>query len=347
MEAWEQELREELSGLPDEEVEELVSFLKSPDWVETMSRNGGDPYSRDAITVAKRETKIGLTDGRSGRPMSRDDRAASEVSLGPLDDLTGRNARVAEERARQARRDAMGAIDDLEQYVPTHEQLAGDPYEEYGRSVAAQAQADPANIRAQRLALDQLAGVASQRGLTSADREAISQGNDLIAQSLRGQREASLQDLRERGMAGSGAELAALFGGAQSGAQAMAAQSAEINRAAQSRALQAMQASGALAGQARGQSFQERYSRGRAADEVNRANTGLRNAYRDNQRGAHRDVYDIRERQAALRTGQYNQAAQAHQQRAQQSRQQQGQIIGTGIQLAKGFGGGSDDEEDR
>jgi hypothetical protein len=276
--------------------------------------------------------------------------------VGPvIDDVSGQGAAREAEAAEAARLKAMGAVDTLEGYTPGFSQLRGDPYEMesanrlgmlLGDSRAGQAQSDPRDRAAQRAALTQLQEI-GRGGLTAADKAALGAGNDMVAQSLRGQREASLQDLRARGMGGSGAEVAALFGGQQSGANAMAQQSASVLNAAQQRGLQALQAGGSLAGQMRGQGFGEQFQRGQAVDAFNRDNVAYRrgvqernvgrsNRYTDNTTGAHRDMYGIRERQAAMRTGQYNQEAQDAERRRQESEGRRAGYVTGGMKLLKG-----------
>lgn len=255
--------------------------------------------------------------------------------VGPVvDDVTGAGASRETEAANRAREGAMGVVDKLEGQQPTWSQLAGPGYKNetaiaLGDSQAAGAQADPMAIEAQRRALQQMQEV-SRGGLTDADRAGIEQGNTAVATQLRGQREASLQDLRARGAAGGGAELAALFGGAQGGAAAMAQSTNDVNRQAQARALQAMQASGNMGSQMRSQSFGEQFNRGQAADLFTRSNVedqrnvrgrnvDRRNQHIDNQRDAYQQQFGNRRDMAAMRTGQYNQQAQDAEQRRRDS----------------------------
>lgn len=272
-----------------------------------------------------------------------------------IGDLFGSNERQAGREAAQAREQSMGVVDKLEGQQPTWNQLAGGPYENesalrsgmlLGDSQAAGAQADPMAIEAQRRALQQMQDV-SRGGLTDADRAAIEQGNTAVATQLRGQRDASLQDLRARGAGGGGAELAALFGGAQGGAQAMAAQQTDIQRQAQQRALQAMQSSGQMGSQMRQQSFGEQFNRGQAADLFTRSNTeyqrgvqqrnvGRQNQRMDNQRDAYQQQFGNRRDMAAMRTNQYDQSAADAQAKAARSAQKTGQLYGAGAAIAKG-----------
>lgn len=270
---------------------------------------------------------------------------------------SGAGARVAEQDQRTAEQRAQAEIDRIGA-APTIDQLTG---REYGRETALQldpsqgaaAQADPLAIAAQRRALEQMQGVADQAGLTSADRQGTQAANTAVLQQQAGQRQAQQAQLRAQGMAGSGNELRAMFGGDQ-GASAMGTQGAAIQQQAQLRALQALQGTGTVSGQMRGQSFDESLKRGASADDrtvwnaLNRQDVGMRNVNAqnqriDNQRQAYRDRFGIQEQTAALKTGQQDWAgAQKAAAEAASSRRKQNYIAG-GAALTKSL---LDDEDD-
>lgn len=124
--------------------------------------------------------------------------------------------------------------------------------------------------------------------------------NDAAA---RGAREAALQQAEMRGMAGSGADLAAALSAAEGAAARNSAESLGIEAQAQQRRMDALAGagnvagmragvSGQQAGQAsdiRGQSFGEAFNRGSAQDVINQFTVGL-NADREARRAA-----DVRE----------------------------------------------------
>ncbi len=277
-----------------------------------------------------------------------------EIIKPTWDDLRGASERDARAEAAEQQRKALGAIDTLEGYMPSVDQLTPEYEQEQvtpdmllGQSRASTAGADPWSIQAQRMALQQIQDVAAQRGMTGADRARLREGQAQNAMAMRSQREGIAQNAAERGLSGSGVELAGMLGGAQAGANALASENASIQQAAQQRALQAMQAAGGLGSQVRGQSFNEAYNRGAAADAFNRSNVdyrrgvqsrnvGTRNSQQDRGSDAARDVYRNRENIAALRTGQYGQAQQQARQDAEDARKRRQDLITGGIDLGRG-----------
>jgi hypothetical protein len=171
--------------------------------------------------------------------------------------------------------------------------------------------------------------------MTAADRGALAEGQRQQGSFMRGQRESALQNAAERGMGGGGAALAAQMAGSQDSASALASQNAQVNIAAQQRALQAMQAAGGMGSQMRGQSFGEANSRGTAADRFTMANTDTANRQADRRTDAARDMYRMRENQTAMRAGQYQrQQEEAEQRRKDAEERRQGQA--TAITSAMG-----------
>src|SRR5690606_5964166 len=95
---------------------------------------------------------------------------------------------------------------------------------------------------------------------------------------LRGQREADMQNLAERGMSGSGAELANLAMDRQAAAQRMSAADLETEAMLEQRALDATMAGGQMAGQMRGDSFDESFTRGQAGARFSELNNATVNS---------------------------------------------------------------------
>lgn len=128
---------------------------------------------------------------------------------------------------------------------------------------------------AQLQALNQLKQI-SQGGQTISDKAALEEGLGEVAARQRGSREAILQQMRNRGMSGSGMELAAQLQGQQAATQN--ANQVGLNAAAQAqnRALQALMQQGQLAGQVRTQEFGEKSKSAEAQDLINRFNTNQR-----------------------------------------------------------------------
>lgn len=235
--------------------------------------------------------------------------------------LSGASARrdAAQAMSEQQRREAQWY--GLGDYAPTANDLAVDyGQEEYiggpDRSELGQARADGGSVAAQQLALQQLQEIANGQGLSAADRARMELGRQQVGQAMRGTREADMAALQARGMGGSGSMLASQMGAQQAGATALSQADAQMQIAAQQRALQSMMAAGGLGSQMRGQSFDEATTRGSAIDDFNRWQTEYargregRNVERRGRTGASRSdarqrAYENRERQVAGATGQY------------------------------------------
>lgn len=135
-----------------------------------------------------------------------------------------------------------------------------------GQSAASRAGADPNSIAAQQKALDQLFGIAEGGGATALERARMQRARSDQEGWLRGQREADMQNMAERGMSGSGQELATLAMDRQAAAQRISGADLETEAMLEARALDALMKGSGLASQMRGQSFGEDYQRGAAAD---------------------------------------------------------------------------------
>jgi hypothetical protein len=109
-------------------------------------------------------------------------------------------------------------------------------------------------------------------GLTAIDRAAFNDMRAKLATDAEGKRQQILQNFAQRGLAGSGAELAAQLQ-AQSSAQNQASQQGDaIAAAASQRALEAMTNAGQLGGQMRGQDFGVAQGKAQSQDAINRFN---------------------------------------------------------------------------
>jgi hypothetical protein len=128
-----------------------------------------------------------------------------------------------------------------------------------------------------RLKEQQLAALASltelgKDGMTAQDRANMAKMQAEVNQADRGRREAIQQNMAARGMGGSGMALLAQMQNAQSSTDRAAQQGMDIQGMAQARALQALQQSGSLAGNIRGQDFSEQARVAEAKDAVQRFN---------------------------------------------------------------------------
>ncbi len=149
-------------------------------------------------------------------------------------------------------------------------------------------QADSGAIDAQRNALAQLQSLAGG-GLLAGDRSAIREIQNTSEANERAQREALMAQAQQRGMGGSGSQLAAALSNQQGGATRAASQANAVQTAAMNRALQALQGQGQVAGQMRGQSFGESNTNANAMNERSRYNT-------DQRLGFQRDDFERKQR---------------------------------------------------
>lgn len=131
---------------------------------------------------------------------------------------------------------------------------------------------DPTTRAAQIAALTKLQDISSQGGMDAQARQMQNEALSRSAQQERGQRGAILQNYSERGLGGSGAELAAQLMAQQGSANQAAMVGGQSAAAAQERALQALMGSANLGGSIRGQDFSQAQSIAQAQDEINRFN---------------------------------------------------------------------------
>jgi len=137
-------------------------------------------------------------------------------------------------------------------------------------------QTNPQLAAAQLNALTELQRVSQEGGLTSIDRSKLNAIQTDEQTAERGQREALLQNAQQRGVAGSGLELAAQLSNEQNAANRASARGTEVAAQAQERALRAIQNAGELSGQLRDQDFAEQSSKAKAQDAINAFNTNMR-----------------------------------------------------------------------
>lgn len=146
--------------------------------------------------------------------------------------------------------------------------------------------------QAQLQALRQMQGISQAGGYTPLERDQIAQAQRQAAQGEKSQRDAQVQQMQMRGMAGGGGEMAARLQAQQGGANRASADATNIATQAQMRALQAMQAGSAMGAQSQTAAT----NRASALDAFNQANTN---------RGQ-----EVAQRNAAGRTDAVNRAQQ-------------------------------------
>lgn len=132
-------------------------------------------------------------------------------------------------------------------------------------------QADKQAVEAQKRALESISKRA-QVGLTPEERAQAMRMQQETAKGIESARLAGLQNLAQRGQAGSGAELAAQLAAQQQGAQQASQNALDISSLASQRALAALGQQGSLAGNLREQSFGEGARKAEAQDVLGRFN---------------------------------------------------------------------------
>lgn len=134
---------------------------------------------------------------------------------------------------------------------------------------------DEMGVQAQRAALRRLQEIGMGGGLTAEDRGQLQDIQQTNAQAANAAGAGIMADARARGMAGSNMAYSQTLQAQQAGQNRASRQGMDVAAMAQRRALQALQAQGALAGQLRGQSFDEGASKAGAADAIARFNAQM------------------------------------------------------------------------
>lgn len=120
-------------------------------------------------------------------------------------------------------------------------------------------------------------GEYSKQGMSAIDNARLAEIQNQINQQNRGNQEAILQNMAQRGLAGSGSELAARLNAQQGAAQSGFLAGSQIAGDAAQRAFQALQSQGAYAGQMTDQQYQQLANEAQAQDMINRYNTEMGN----------------------------------------------------------------------
>jgi len=130
---------------------------------------------------------------------------------------------------------------------------------------------DPRLKTAQMDALNSLQDIGAN-GMTAMDRAKLEQIKGDLGAQERGQRDAILQQAQQRGIGGSGIELMAQLQNQQASAGRASQMGFDVQAAAQERALQALQQSGALAGNMQNQDFNQQSQIAQAQDAIAKFN---------------------------------------------------------------------------
>lgn len=194
-------------------------------------------------------------------------------------------------------------------------------------------QADPSVLYAQNKALDELMNLSDSKGLDAIDQQALQEIMTDENRNLQGQNQAIAQDAMQRGVYGSGLEMAQRLQNAQSSANRANSKDMEVMAQAQQRALDALSSYGNLASDMRTQGFNEQAKRAEAQDAINlanfqntqsnananvdlqnktnMANVDIDNAQEDQRAQTERDLWDTRYKKSELISGRVNEQEKA------------------------------------
>jgi hypothetical protein len=136
-------------------------------------------------------------------------------------------------------------------------------------------QVDPQLEQAQMAALQSLQQM-GQGGLTASEKAVLNQLRRENSGQEQARQGAILQNMAERGIGGSGLELAARLSSSQASADRASQESDRLAAMAQQRALESIQKAGNMAGEVRGQDFGEKSQIAKAKDVINQFNTANR-----------------------------------------------------------------------
>lgn len=191
-----------------------------------------------------------------------------------------------DEKARQAMEQGVQVLRDVPdaQYVPVEYQgpeYAGDVYAGTaqapltGPSAYENISLDPDMRRTQSAQIAALERLRDEGGMNLADKANLQRIQNEELGKEKSQREAILQGARARGMGGSGSALMALLGSNQAGMNRQSQRDLDIAGMAQDRALQAGGQAANLAGNVRGQDWQQEAAKASAADAASKFNASM------------------------------------------------------------------------
>lgn len=214
------------------------------------------------------------------------------------------------ERARQMEQNATSLWLNSQRYLPRERDLWSEEQVQNGGDSAVRTLTGnrdyQASQEAQMRALRQMQGIGEGGGYTALERDQIAQAQRQAAAGEKSQRDAQVQQMQMRGMAGGGGEMAARLQAQQGGANRAQGAATDIATAAQMRALQAMQAGAGIGAQVQNQATQ----RASAVDAFNQANIARRQGVEQRNAaargGAAQQAFNNRMTTLAGATGQYN-----------------------------------------
>ncbi len=198
--------------------------------------------------------------------------------------------RETQQRLLQQATDEFGKVN-----LPKLQQLVG---EQVGPTELGKVQVDPELQRMQRGALDELMNVARSGGMTLEDKANLNRVEGQVARTESAGRGRIAEDMAARGISGGGAELAMQLANNQGASNRAAQGGLETAAAAQRRALDAMMQGGRLAGDMRGQDYDEKARAAQAQDLINRYNADSRSGAARYNAGLAQQQYENQMRQA-------------------------------------------------
>lgn len=206
-----------------------------------------------------------------------------------------------------------------EQIVMQNPQLVGqyqtqqEGAENLGNTQMANIHTDPRLALAQSQALDQMAKL-GQTAFTPEEQAQMNQMQRQTSGAAQARNASILQNMQQRGVGGSGMELAAKLASNQGADQQQAQASENMSAQAHARALQAMQGAGQMGGQMQAQQFGQQSQQAQAADAIarfnamNRQNVDTRNTAATNQQNLRQaDLAQQMENQRASNANYQNQ----------------------------------------
>ena len=251
--------------------------------------------------------------------------------LGAREGAAAQDRAASLQRQAQERLAAIG-LPEFEEYTPELLEVLGqlDPELEQeirqNQSELSNIQVDPRLQAEQMSALEMLSGL-SEGGLSEADLAGLEKARRGASQQAQAQQASILQNMQQRGLGGSGAELIARLQAGDAAADRELDANLDIAQLAQARALQALGQRAGLAGQIRSQEFGEQERVAQARDAINQFNTQLeaqrqaRNAGAQNQ--AQQANLNLRQETANRNVGILNDAQIQRNQQLQQQFQNQ------------------------
>jgi hypothetical protein len=211
----------------------------------------------------------------SGVIGSRSAKKAAEAQIYAMQQALAYQSMQVDKAVKELEKIGIPSVE-AQQIVLQNPQLAGlEEIIELPESEITQIQRDADLAMQQRQALETLSEM-GEAGLTPEEKAARREMMRDVSAQVEARDKAILQSMQERGMAGSGAELAQRLAASQAGAERAGKESASLAAQANKRALEAMMSRGELAGKIRGQEFGEELQKAQAADAIAKFNVQQR-----------------------------------------------------------------------